>query len=33
MKDLIDRIVEKIKELLSPPAPLEPVPVRPPRRR
>ncbi len=32
MKDLIDRIVEKIKELLTPPAPLEPVPVRGKRR-
>jgi hypothetical protein len=28
LKDLVDRIIEKIKDFLTPPAPLEPIPVR-----
>jgi hypothetical protein len=33
LKDAIDRAIEKVKELLSPPEGLVPVPVRPPPRR
>jgi hypothetical protein len=33
IKELVDRAVEKVKELFTPPVPLRPVPVPVPRRR
>jgi hypothetical protein len=33
IRDALGRALEKVKELLSPPGPLLPVPARPPRRR
>jgi hypothetical protein len=33
LKDAVDQVLDKVKELLSPPTPLVPVPVPRPRRR